>query len=285
MQSSFGIASFRSRTQVLRMESALRRAGVSVQVVSTPRDVAIGCGLCSATGTLIPPIVTGHAGDLFRDTSAVVTFVSVLVSLVGIVFVGLAGKLKEGELDEAAKKKAVVEFDFKKGMLVALFSGIASAGMNFGLQGGASMETAARLCGTDAKWIGLPVLAVVLWGGFVVNAAWCLWQNQKNRSFSDYCIQISNLNSHRGLAMMLAGLAGVIWACQFVCQKVGEPAMGEMRYISFAVVMGSCVMFSSLLGIMLGEWRGTGRKTRVMLAVGLGVLALSIVLAAVAKTF
>ena len=61
--------------------------------------------------------------------------------------------------------------------------------------------------------------------------------------------------------------------------------MGEMRYISFAVVMGSCVMFSSLLGIMLGEWRGTGRKTRVMLAVGLGVLALSIVLAAVAKTF
>ena len=187
--------------------------------------------------------------------------------------------------EEAAKKKAVAEFDFKKGLLVALFSGIASAGMNFGLQGGASMETAARLCGTDAKWIGLPVLVVVLWGGFVVNAAWCLWQNQKNRSFSDYCIQISNLNSHRGLAMMLAGLAGVIWACQFVCQKVGEPAMGEMRYISFAVVMGSCVMFSSLLGIMLGEWRGTGRKTRVMLAVGLGVLALSIVLAAVAKTF
>ena len=259
--------------------------GLMIRYLGIGLGLAIGCGLCSATGTLIPPIVTGHAGDLFRDTSAVVTFVSVLVSLVGIVFVGLAGKLKEGELDEAAKKKAVAEFDFKKGLLVALFSGIASAGMNFGLQGGASMETAARLCGTDAKWIGLPVLVVVLWGGFVVNAAWCLWQNQKNRSFSDYCIQISNLRSHRGLAMMLAGLAGVIWACQFVCQKVGEPAMGEMRYISFAVVMGSCVMFSSLLGIMLGEWRGTGRKTRVMLAIGLGVLALSIVLAAVAKTF
>lgn len=42
---SFGVAAFRSRTQVLRMESALRRAGVNVQVVSTPRDVAIGCGL------------------------------------------------------------------------------------------------------------------------------------------------------------------------------------------------------------------------------------------------
>lgn len=41
----FGIASFRSRTQVLRLEDALRRAGLPVGVVSTPREVAMGCGL------------------------------------------------------------------------------------------------------------------------------------------------------------------------------------------------------------------------------------------------
>ena len=45
MQSSFGIASFRSRTQVLRMEDALRRAGLHAGVISTPREVALGCGL------------------------------------------------------------------------------------------------------------------------------------------------------------------------------------------------------------------------------------------------
>ena len=45
MQSSFGIASFRSRTQVLRMEDALRRAGLAAGVISTPREVAMGCGL------------------------------------------------------------------------------------------------------------------------------------------------------------------------------------------------------------------------------------------------
>ena len=42
---AFGVASFRSRTQVLRFEDALRRAGLSVGVVSTPREVAMGCGL------------------------------------------------------------------------------------------------------------------------------------------------------------------------------------------------------------------------------------------------
>ena len=45
MQSSIGIASFRSRTQVLRLEDALRRAGLSAGVISTPREVAVGCGL------------------------------------------------------------------------------------------------------------------------------------------------------------------------------------------------------------------------------------------------
>jgi hypothetical protein len=45
MTESFGIAAFRSRQQVLRFQSALRRAGLHAEVVATPRDVAIGCGL------------------------------------------------------------------------------------------------------------------------------------------------------------------------------------------------------------------------------------------------
>ena len=249
--------------------------GLMIRYLGIGLGLAIGCGLCSATGTLIPPIVTGHAGDLVKDTAAVVTLASVVVSLVGIVLVGLAGKLKEGELDEEAKKKAVAEFDFKKGMIVALFSGIASAGMNFGLQGGAPLEAAAKGAGAGDAWVGMPVLVVVLWGGFVVNVAWCLWQNAKNKSFGDY--------AKPGAGWFLAGVAGVVWALQFACQKIGEPAMGDMRYISFAIVMGSCVLFSSLLGVALGEWKGTGGKTKGALALGLAVLAASIAIAVVAK--
>ena len=249
--------------------------GLMIRYLGIGLGLAIGCGLCSATGTLIPPIVTGHAGDLVKDTASIVTLASVVVSLVGIVLVGFAGKLKEGELDEEAKKKAVAEFDFKKGMIVAVFSGIASAGMNFGLQGGAPLESAAVQAGVDSKWIGMPVLVVVLWGGFAVNALWCLWQNAKNKSFGDY--------AKPGLGWALAGLAGIIWAMQFACQKIGEPAMGEMRYISFAIVMGSCVLFSSLLGVALGEWKGTGGKTKGALALGLAVLAASIAIAVAAK--
>ena len=45
MNETFGIASFRSRQQVLKFESALRREGLRVSVITTPRDVSMGCGL------------------------------------------------------------------------------------------------------------------------------------------------------------------------------------------------------------------------------------------------
>lgn len=45
MYDDYGIAAFRSRQQVLRFEDALRREGIATQVVTTPRAVALGCGL------------------------------------------------------------------------------------------------------------------------------------------------------------------------------------------------------------------------------------------------
>ena len=245
--------------------------GLMIRYLGIGLGLAIGCGLCSATGTLIPPIVTGNAGALVATTGAKIVLAGVIGALVGIGFVGLAGKFKEGELSEEQKKASVAEFNFQKGMLVALFSGIASAGMNFGLQSGAALETAAKEAGTPAAWCGMPVLVVVLWGGLAVNVAWCLWQNKKNGTFGDY----GKMFGGNFAAIALASLAGVIWACQFACQKVGEPQMGDLKYIGFAVVMGASIFFSSLLGIFMGEWKGTGAKTKGCLALGIVVLLVS----------
>ena len=245
--------------------------GLMIRYLGIGLGLAIGCGLCSATGTLIPPIVTGNAGALVATTGAKIVLAGVVGSLIGIGFVGLAGKFKEGELSEEQKKASVAEFNFKKGILVACFSGVASAGMNFGLQSGAALETAAKEAGTPAAWCGMPVLVVVLWGGLVVNAAWCLWQNRKNGTFGDY----GKMFGGNFAAIALASLAGVIWACQFACQKVGEPQMGDLKYIGFAVVMGASIFFSSLLGIFMGEWKGTGAKTKGCLALGIVVLLVS----------
>lgn len=250
--------------------------GLMIRYLGVGLGLAIGCGLCSATGTLIPPIIKGNIASLYNTAAAKASLVGVFISLAGIVLVGLAGMSKEKELPEEEKKKAVAEYNFKKGILVALFSGIMSAGMSFGLQGGGDLETLSLAAGTSATWKGMPVLVVVLAGGFAVNFLWCLFLNFKNKTTGDYFKADAPLVGN----IVFAGLAGAIWCSQFICFKTGEPAMGAMAYIGWAVLMASAILFSTILGIFLGEWKGTGSRTRALLAVGLTMLLASAVVAA-----
>ena len=43
--------------------------------------------------------------------------------------------------------------------------------------------------------------------------------------------------------------------------------------------MASCILFSTLLGTYLGEWKGTSNRTRGLLGFGLSLLLLSSVIA------
>ena len=290
--------------------------GLMIRYLGVGLGLAIGCGLCSATGTLIPPILQGNIAKLAGTPSANASLVGVLVSLAGIVLVGMAGMSKENELPEEAKKKAVAEYNFKKGILVALFSGIMSAGMSFGLQGGPITEFKAehgsetRILKADAgqppaelagakgvffdqnaklwvapaspegekptakAWRGMPILVVVLFGGFLVNFIWCLILNAKNKTGGDYTKSGVPVAAN----ILFAGLAGAIWCSQFICFKTGEPAMGDKGYIGWAVLMASAILFSTLLGIYLGEWKGTSGRTRGLLASGLALLVLTAVI-------
>ena len=150
--------------------------------------------------------------------------------------------------------------------------------MGFGLSAGPQFAKLAAEAGAGAWWTGMPVLVVVLWGGFVVNAVYCLVMMRKSVGAATV-----GAKSHLAQMLFFSGLAGVIWALQFAFMKMGEPLCGDKAYIGFAIVMGASVFFSSLLGMFLGEWKGTGAKTKAFLAIGLALLAVSIVLPVVVK--
>jgi len=244
--------------------------GLMIRYLGVGLGLAIGCGLCSAAGTLIPPILAGKIGSLVGSPAANASMVGVLVSILGIVLVGMAGMTKENELPEEVKKKAVAEYNFKKGISVAIFSGLMSSGMSFGLQGGKVIEDLAATTApvTSQAWRGMPVLVVVLLGGFLINGGWCLYLNAKNKTMGDYTRSGVPILGN----LVFAGLAGAIWCSQFVCFKTGEPQMGKTAYIGWAVLMASSILFSTILGIFLGEWKGTSSKTRGLLAGGLILL-------------
>lgn len=244
-----------------------------VRYLGVGLGLAIGAGLCAAAGTLLPPVVSGNAASLVATRGACIVLGGVLLSLVGIALVGAAGRMKEGEMSDEAKAKAVAEYDFKKGLVTAVIAGLASAGINFALQGAPAWEAAALAQGVSPRWAGMPVLTVTLWGGVAAQTVWVFLQHRRNGSFGDYI----RAPSFRGLGSnyLLSVSVGVVGVMQFVLQKVGEPLMGEMRYISFGVLMASAIFFSTLVGSLLGEWRGTSGRTRSVLAFGIGVLLVS----------
>lgn len=238
--------------------------------------LGIGAGLCAAAGTILPPVVAGNAASLVATRGACIVLAGVAVSLVGIVFVGIAGRSKESEMSAEAKRKAVAEFNFAKGLVMAIIAGIASAGINFGLQGARVWEDAALECGVSPTWAGMPVLTVVLWGGLLTQVVWVLserWSRRNDERSRNTAASLAGLPTHF-LNIALSAAVGVIGVMQFVLQKASEPLMGDFRYISFAVLMSGAVFFSTLLGVFLGEWKGTSRKTISLLASGTVVLVI-----------
>jgi L-rhamnose-H+ transport protein len=250
--------------------------GLMIRYLGVGLGLAIGCGITSASGTLVPKLLKGEFAQLFQPGAGIVSFIGVIVSLAGIVLIGMAGMSKANELPEAQKREAVAEFDFKKGMLAAIFSGLMSSAMAFGLVGGPNIQKLAETAVpvTSATWSGMPVLVVVLLGGFTINGLWCLYLNFKNKSAGDYFKAKTPLAGN----LIFAGLAGAIWCMQFVCFKTGEPAMGQIAYVGWALLMACQILFGTLIGVLLGEWKGTSRRTRSVLVAGFLLLVLTSVI-------
>src|SRR5271169_6754871 len=101
--------------------------GLTMRYLGMSLGMGVALGFCAAFGTLVPPIFKGQLAAIAASGSGKVTLLGVGVCLAGIAVAALAGLSKEHEMSDESKKSAVKEFNFSKGMLVAVFSGIMSA--------------------------------------------------------------------------------------------------------------------------------------------------------------
>jgi L-rhamnose-H+ transport protein len=65
---------------------------------------------------------------------------------------------------------------------------------------------------------------------------------------------------------------------QFFFYTMGETQMGRFKFSSWTLHMASIMIFSTLWGIALHEWQGTGRRTKLMVALSLAVLVASTII-------
>ena len=244
--------------------------GLTMRYLGMSLGMAVVLGFCAAFGTLMPPLFNGEfATKVLGTTSGLIILLGVGVCLLGIGIAGAAGISKERELTTEQKQAAIKEFNLRRGLIVAVFSGIMSACFAYGLAAGDPIKAITLQQGTSTLWQGLPVLVVVLAGGFTTNFIWCLILNIRNRTAHQY-FQAPGAPMARNY--LLCAIAGTTWYFQFFFYTMGETQMGQYKFSSWTLHMASIIIFSTLWGIALHEWKGTGRVTKSLVALSLATL-------------
>lgn len=246
--------------------------GLSMRYLGMSLGYAIALGFCAFFGTIIPPIWRGAFGDLIASASGLTTLGGLLVCLAGIAICGWAGISKERELSDEKKKEVIAEFNFAKGLWIAVFAGVMSACMAFGIAAGKPIAEFAEECGTTALWRITPVYIFIFAGGFTTNFLWCIFLNVKNRTVKDYA-------DSSGASLVgnyvLSALAGITWYLQFMFYGMGTTKMGKYDFSSWTIHMAFIIVFSNVWGLLFREWKGSSRRTHRLILLGIFVLIVS----------
>lgn len=246
--------------------------GLSMRYLGISLGYAVALGFCAALGTLIPPIFSGAVVGMLANFSGQVVLAGVCVCLAGIALCGRAGVLKERELATQGKTETIAEFNFARGIWVAVLAGVMSACMAFGIAAGKPIAELAVQSGARALWQNTAVFVVILAGGFTTNCIWCVYLNWKNGTARDY---VSHANAPLLANYLLSGLAGVTWYLQFMFYGMGTTQMGRYDFASWTLHMAFIIVFSNLWGLALREWKGCGTRTLWWLMAGLMTLIAS----------
>ncbi len=264
--------------------------GLTMRYLGLSLGMAVALGLTTVIGTLGPPIFRGTLIDLASTTSGQVTFVGIFVTLIGIVIVAKAGREKERELPGDQAKAGVAEFDLRKGLAIAVFSGVMSGCFAWGLDAGSPIRELTLQAGTDPLWQGLPVLCVVLAGGLTTNLIWCAVLIKRNKTAGEFFGKPGPAADADGGApplvrnYALAALGGTLWYFQFFFYTMGESQMGRYGFSSWTLHMASIILFSTLWGFALKEWLGASRRTRTLVWLGIAALVSSTVIIGVGNS-
>jgi L-rhamnose-H+ transport protein len=296
--------------------------GLTMRYLGLSLGMAVALGLCAAFGTLVPPIFHGEfMSEVVGTSSGRVILLGVAVCLGGIAAAGFAGISKERVMSPEQQKATIKEFNLRKGIGVAILSGVMSACFAYGLAAGDPIKVLTLRHGTSVLWQGLPVLVVVLIGGFTTNFIWCLIlfvRNKTGHQFfsSRHDVQLAytgtvletaidapsreavkHISSRQTTVLeappiakastepvpmlsnyLLCALAGTTWYFQFFFYTMGETQMGRYKFSSWTLHMASIIIFSSLWGIGLKEWKGAGKRAGQLLALALFLLVASTVI-------
>ena len=264
--------------------------GLSMRYLGMSLGMAIALGLTLVFGALLPSVFVSIAPNVFNDlfpgsttltelfstASGITTLIGVALCLGGIIINGKAGLMKDKELTSEQKQDGVKEFNIKKGISVAVFSGLMSSAFAMGVASGKPISEIAKANGTNPVFENNPSFILIMFGGFIVNLIWCIYLQLKNKSYPDILKQpfVKNL--------VLCIIGGTLWYLQMFFYGMGESILKGVA--GWSILMSSSILFSTMWGLISKEWKGVSRKTSAVLITGLSILIISTIVFGYARS-
>lgn len=261
--------------------------GLGVRYLGMSLGNSVTLGFCAAFGSIVPPVyysLNPTAGkvsfhDMMASPGGQLVLIGVLVCIVGIALSGWAGMLKEKDISEEESKKSVAEFSLVKGLIIAIISGILSSFMNFGIEAGKPMADVAVAHGHNPLFQNNVAYVVIFWGGLSTNLIWCTILSLKNKSYTDFV----NPKSPIAKNVLFSGLAGTTWFLQFFFYGMGESKLGNGAS-SWILHMSTIILTANMWGIVRHEWKGTSKKTKSTITLGIVVIIASVFLVGIGNS-
>ncbi|MFM2480076.1 L-rhamnose/proton symporter RhaT [Celerinatantimonas sp. YJH-8] len=244
--------------------------GLTMRYLGMSLGIGIAIGVTLVVGTIMPTIINGTFLHLLTTRSGQITMVGIIIALVGIAIVTYAGHKKEQALGSQ-----VVDFNLKKGLILAVFCGIFSAGFAFGLSAAEPIRLESLHIGIDPLYAMLPSYGIIMGGGALVNFAYCFIRLAIKPELSvrhDFSFPWKNLIING----VLAATGGIMWYLQFFFYAWGQASIpNSLSFVNWMLHMSMYVLCGGIVGLALAEWKGVGSRPVRILCLGMIVIVIA----------
>lgn len=246
--------------------------GKSVPYIGMSLTYGIVLGLCAAAGSIIPFFMKANPNMVALPY----VIGGIVIMIAGVAVTAYAGILKDkGSGDAESKNK-----NLKLGLVIAIVSGFLSAalgiGFDYGNAGGQGIGRLAELSPDVARNTSLAVWVVVLWGAFILNAAYAMFLLTRNKTWSSFAVPKA------GKAYMWSIVSAVCWFGALGIYGQGATLMGNMgSVVGWPMLMGGGLIVGNVWAFINKEWEGAKKASSwcllgmVVICVGMVVIGYS----------